>query len=91
MKYQAYQACADMMAPMRLFMRAAVNALSHPSLIAYPGTRQLASACEMFLSTEITHARPDFHVTSVRVEDVRNAREVPVCMRRQHMLRPSAR
>ena len=67
MKYQVYQAHSDMMAGMRLITQAAVAAMSHPMFDKAPGVRKLSAAYETFSSTEVTHTRPDFRLTSISV------------------------
>ncbi|MFC3110491.1 polyhydroxyalkanoate depolymerase [Undibacterium arcticum] len=78
MKYQVYQAHSDMMAGMRMLTQGAVKALSHPWLIDHPGIRKLTAAYEVFSSTEVTHTRPDFCISSVSVVKNGNACEVAV-------------
>jgi poly(3-hydroxybutyrate) depolymerase len=80
MIYQAYQAQADLMWPLRTFAK-----LSGPSLLA-PGaaggtahpTRRVAAAFKVLELAEVTHKRPPWRIDSVRVkgEDVPITEEV---------------
>lgn len=67
MKYQGYQAHADMMAQLRCFAQAALATISHPWLNSYPGIRELSAGYDVLSSLEVTHARPDFAIRTIRV------------------------
>ncbi|MDB5838500.1 MAG: poly(3-hydroxybutyrate) depolymerase [Herminiimonas sp.] len=78
MKYQAYQAYAGMMAPIRQFAQLAISAISHPAVLACPGMRQLHAAHEVLSSGVLTHARPEFGIDQVSVGAGRGSRPVAV-------------
>jgi poly(3-hydroxybutyrate) depolymerase len=77
MKYQAYEAYATMMAPMRLFMRSAVSACASWTG-AHPAAITLGVACDMLSSMRITHTRPGFGLGSIRIGEGGGARELAV-------------
>ena len=76
MKYQAFQAQADMMAPARLAagLANAAVAMGPPWLRQLPPLAQISAGWEMLSRAGITHQRPDYGFTSVRMGD----QEVPV-------------
>jgi poly(3-hydroxybutyrate) depolymerase len=76
MKYQAYETCSDMIAPMRLLMRAA--SVYSPWVGGYPATAAFAAACDMMSSMRITHTNPGFHLNSIRLREGGGMREVAV-------------
>ncbi|MBB5392401.1 MULTISPECIES: polyhydroxyalkanoate depolymerase [unclassified Herbaspirillum] len=65
--YQLYQQYADATDPLRTCARmmAPVFGYQWPGLPAHPVMRRLASACEVFARTQLTHVRPDFGITAV--------------------------
>jgi polyhydroxyalkanoate depolymerase len=69
MMYQAYQAHADALWPMRRWGRAAVAALMDRTfgLAGHAHHRQMAAACEVFNLAEVTHRRPDWNIHEVMV------------------------
>src|SRR4051794_40967688 len=88
MKYEAYQAYSDMMLPMRLFTQTAVAASTHPWISGYPGIRTLTAAWEaweVLSSAGITHTRPGFRLTSVRVGEGNQSREVAIHEEAMHV------
>ena len=78
MKYEAYQAHADLMAHMRLYTEAALGAMGQPWMAELPAARRLAAACVVFASAQVTHRRPDFGIRSVMLDGGASAREVSV-------------
>ena len=70
MIYQAYQAHADLMWPMRSFAKAAAPMFNSAALglPPFPGTRKMAAACETFTLAEVTHKRRPFDIPSVMVK-----------------------
>jgi poly(3-hydroxybutyrate) depolymerase len=75
MLYQTYQFEDDLVAPFRLMARG-MQALAGATLWGPAADlgRQMAAAMEMISRFEITHARPDFAISPVRVGN----RDVPV-------------
>lgn len=69
MIYQAYQAYADLMSPVRLLAQATSEIFFRPwpGLLSEVTTARLAAACEVVARTGLTHRRPDFAISSVRV------------------------
>lgn len=65
--YQLYQQYADATDPLRACARmlAPVLGAQWPGLPVHPVMRKLASACEVFARTQLTHARPDFDIPTV--------------------------
>ncbi|MCA1325291.1 polyhydroxyalkanoate depolymerase [Herbaspirillum sp. alder98] len=65
--YQLYQQYADATDPLRAWARMMVPVLGYqwPGLPGPPPMRKLASACEVFARTQLTHARPAFDIGSV--------------------------
>ena len=67
--YQAYQAHADFMWPMRTMAKSALPTLKRARDV--PGEdmalRKLAAACEVFVLATLTHARPPFRLESITV------------------------
>ena len=78
MKYQAYQACADMMGQFHVFARAFRAAALHTGMKAHPLSSRLAALQEVFSTLQLTHTRPAFRIDSVRIDDGRILREVSV-------------
>ncbi len=76
MIYQAYQAQTDLMGPMRAFAQVAVDMLDGPfsSMFDRSALQPLSAAYQMMARTKLTHARPAFDITSVRVGNA----DVPV-------------
>jgi polyhydroxyalkanoate depolymerase len=69
MLYQAYQAQADFMAPVRSLATMAAAAIGHPSM-GMPGMgaiRNLTAAYELIARAGLTHKRPAFGIDSVMV------------------------
>lgn len=69
MMYQAYQAHADMMWPLRTLARTALPMLQDPGFgwSALSSPRTLAAACQVLTLAEMTHHRPPFGIDSVLV------------------------
>ena len=69
MLYQAYQAQADFMAPVRTLATMAATAIGHPSAgIGGSGAfRNLTAAYELISRAGLTHKRPPFAIDSVMV------------------------
>ncbi|MBP0600304.1 polyhydroxyalkanoate depolymerase [Herbaspirillum sp. LeCh32-8] len=65
--YQLYQQYADATDPLRASARMLVPVfgVEWPGLPANPLMRKLASACDVFARTQLTHARPDFDIPNV--------------------------
>nr|WP_314626148.1 polyhydroxyalkanoate depolymerase [uncultured Noviherbaspirillum sp.] len=78
MKYEAYQAHADIMAHMRLYTEAMLVMVRQPWMAEVPSARRLSAACLVFASAQVTHRRPDFGIGSVMLEDGASPREVLV-------------
>lgn len=78
MVYHAYQAHADWMTHLKFFADTAKEAIAHPLLRQYPGTRKVAAAIEVFASSHLTHARPDYDIPWVTVGDGDAARKAKV-------------
>ncbi|MEP6740536.1 MAG: polyhydroxyalkanoate depolymerase [Caldimonas sp.] len=74
MMYQAYQAQADALWPMRTFGRLAVPSLLEPALgKASDLGRRIAAAWQVLALGEVTHQRPDWGIASVIVDGVERA------------------
>jgi poly(3-hydroxybutyrate) depolymerase len=69
MMYQAYQAHADLMWPLRAAARLSAPMLLEPAPGAAAGSarRRIAAACKVFTLAEVTHRRPPWNIASVRV------------------------
>ncbi|MGH8807341.1 MAG: polyhydroxyalkanoate depolymerase [Noviherbaspirillum sp.] len=78
MRYQAYQAHADMMAQLHLLTQAVGQTMSHSSMSKHPFGRSLAAANEVLSTLKITHTRPPYGIESVRVDDRGRQRDVRV-------------
>ena len=78
MKYEAYQAHADILAHMRLYTEAMLAAMRQPWLAELPAARRLGAACMVFASAQVTHRRPDFGISSVMLDESAGEREVLV-------------
>jgi poly(3-hydroxybutyrate) depolymerase len=85
MMYEVYQTYFDLMVSMRLFTQATLSANAAPWLIEQPGMPDLAGACEVLSSIGVTCNRPGFRLTSVRIGDGNNAREVAVYEEAAHV------
>ncbi len=72
MIYQAYQAHADTMAPLRTMFQAVAPALA--DVRGWLPVRKMSAACQVFALARLTHRRPLFGIDSVSV----NGREVAV-------------
>jgi len=72
MIYQAYQAHADTMAPMRTMFQAVAPALA--DMRGWLPMRKMSAACQVFALARLTHRRPLFGIDSATV----NGREVKV-------------
>ena len=66
--YQLYQQYADATDPLRAWARmmAPVFGVGWPGMPAHPLMRKLASACEVFARTQLTHTRPAFDIGAVQ-------------------------
>jgi poly(3-hydroxybutyrate) depolymerase len=82
MLYQAYQAQADVMVPVRALAATAVSAAAHaiPGL-ASNSLRNLTAAYELISRAGLTHTRPDYGIRSVMVGN----REVEVTEEAAHV------
>jgi poly(3-hydroxybutyrate) depolymerase len=78
MKYEAYQAHADIMAHMRVYTEAMLAMMRQPWMAELPAARRLGAACLVFASAQVTHRRPDFGIRSVMLGEGASAREVLV-------------
>jgi len=69
MIYQAYQAQADGMVPVRALAEAALGIFSRPSLspLDLPWSRNLAAACQLMARATLSHRRPPFEIDTVPV------------------------
>jgi poly(3-hydroxybutyrate) depolymerase len=67
MLYQAYQAQADILDPIRQFARAAQTALGGPFFGALGQVRRIAAGYELLARAGLSHARPSFGIDRVRV------------------------
>lgn len=69
MLYQAYQAQADLMGPVRALAGIAAHAMGHPVLGAsgHGAVRNLTAAYELIARAGLTHSRPDFGIARVKV------------------------
>ncbi len=65
--YQAYQTYADLTAPMRGLARGLLPLLDNPWRDRSLTLRLLAGACEFTALAGLTHDRPDYGISSVRV------------------------
>ena len=76
MLYQLYQARADLLAPMRALaaMTAAALGLPLPGLAINPLVRNVAAVQNLLAQVRLTHERPPFGITQVRVAN----HDVPV-------------
>ena len=77
MLYQAYQAQADILDPIRQFARAAQSVLGGPFFGALGQVRRIAAGYELLARAGLSHARPSFDIDRVRVA----GREVAVTER----------
>ena len=78
--YEAYQAQADALAPIRWMARTAerfLNQQPFPPLAHHPMVRSAAAACEMVARAGMWHERPDFRIATAEVAGER----VPVTER----------
>lgn len=68
--YQLYQNYADATDPLRACARMMAQALgaTWPGIPVHPYWRKMASACEVFARTQLTHARPPFGIATVEEE-----------------------
>jgi poly(3-hydroxybutyrate) depolymerase len=75
MLYQAYQFQDDLIAPFRKAAREAMPSSGRPLWLFDDGfSRKLSAGLELIARFELTHTRPEFGITSVKVGN----REVPV-------------
>ncbi len=70
MMYQAYQAHADLLWPLRILARSSLPMLQDATLgwAQLPQNRKLAAACGVFSLAEVTHKRPAFGLSTVMVK-----------------------
>jgi poly(3-hydroxybutyrate) depolymerase len=78
MQYYAYQAHADLMAPVHVYTEATAHTMMQPWLSEVPAARRMAAACTVVASARLTHKRPDFGIRSILLGDGASAREVAV-------------
>ncbi len=83
MMYQAYQAQADLMWPLRTMANLAMPMFQDPmfGLSSFPASRQAAAACQVLKLAEVTHKRPPWNILSVKVGDT----EVPITEEAVHV------
>ncbi|CAN5795924.1 polyhydroxyalkanoate depolymerase [soil metagenome] len=83
MMYQAYQAQADLMWPLRTMANLAMPMFQDPmfGLSSLPASRQAAAACQVLKLAEVTHKRPPWNILSVKVGDT----ELPVTEEAVHV------
>jgi len=76
MMYQAYQAHADLMWPLRAAVRLSASMPLEPSQRSARGSarRRIAAACRVLTLAEVTHRRPPWNIASVLMD----GREVAV-------------
>ncbi len=74
MLYQAYQLQDDLAGVMRSSARWAMGAFGNGLAFGYPMTRHFGAALAMLTRFELTHTRPPFNITTVKVGN----RDVPV-------------
>lgn len=74
MLYQAYQLQDDLAGVMRSSARWAMGAFGNGLAFGYPMTRHFGAALAMLSRFELTHTRPPFNITTVKVGN----RDVPV-------------
>ncbi|MBX3497936.1 MAG: polyhydroxyalkanoate depolymerase [Alphaproteobacteria bacterium] len=67
MLYLAYQAQSDMMEPARSLARMALSSMVNGSTSAPPAFRNLAAAYELLSRATLTHHRPAYGITSVKI------------------------
>jgi polyhydroxyalkanoate depolymerase len=67
MLYQAYQASADMMVPVRAFAGFALSAHAAMPQVNGHAIRNLTAAYELISRARLTHTRPDYGIRSVTV------------------------
>ncbi|HEY2532794.1 MAG TPA: polyhydroxyalkanoate depolymerase [Xanthobacteraceae bacterium] len=67
MLYLAYQTHSDIMVPIRAWASLVAAATGNASLVDYPAVRNLAAAYELIARAGLSHTRPPFGITSVRV------------------------
>jgi poly(3-hydroxybutyrate) depolymerase len=69
MIYEAFQAQADLLAPLQAAARSAASFLQHGGfgLAQLPAARKLAASWEVFARARLTHHRPEFGIHSVRI------------------------
>ena len=67
MLYQAYQAQADLLAPVRTLATLAASAIGHPSggMPGHGFVRNLTAAYELISRAGLTHKRPAFGIDSI--------------------------
>ena len=91
MIYQAYQAQADLLWPLRTAARLSVPMLQDPTLgiAEHPSMRRAAAACRVLELAEVTHRRPPWRIDEVIVkgEAVPVVEEVVVSTRFATLLR----
>lgn len=81
MLYQAYQASADIMLPVRALAGYALSAHQALPHINGPGVRSLTAAYELIARARLTHTRPDYGIPSIMVGN----REVEVTEEAVHV------
>jgi poly(3-hydroxybutyrate) depolymerase len=76
MIYDAFQAQADLLAPLQAAARSAASFIQHGAFgfTQLPAARKLAATWEVFARARLTHHRPEFGIHSVRVGE----RDIPV-------------
>jgi poly(3-hydroxybutyrate) depolymerase len=73
MMYDAFQAHADLMWPLRTAVRMAIPLLQDPgnTFARQPASRQAAAACKLIELAEVTHKRPPWRIDDVLVKGER--------------------
>src|SRR6516225_3728347 len=82
MLYQAYQAHADLMVPVRALASLAAGPIGPPFTDNLGIARNLMAACELIARAKLTHHRPPFGIDTVMVGN----REVAVRQEAVHVM-----
>ena len=78
MRYLAYQAYAEAVAQFQFIARISGLLMERSGMSKHQFARPLSAAHEVLAALTITHARPEFGITTVRVDDSGAPREVSV-------------
>src|SRR5580765_2978585 len=71
MMYEAYEAHADLMWPLRSVAKVAAPMMQDPryGVAGRPASRQVVAACKLIELAEVTHRRPPWRIDAVLVGD----------------------